>query len=520
MTSFDVTNGVNFLQNQSRFLTSQISDHSSWISLQTPKIQTPSLVLQWNESLQFWLARANLAPTTTSRFLYYFHLWIYQIYLWLQPSKHTILPSWMQSYLWVSLPYTSPLMDPVFYAGYLYLQSALPSNSMTLQELQDLWNTSHTSSSFLLSSPLALWIESITQSFFYKTQEDGSQSSTNDTFPSPYIPPVSPANGEWRPIRVPNGTFTNSWNIPWVNDSDPTTYSTQSFATPQWGGVKGYEWHRTNGENYPSFVQSVLNVYLPEIQDPDKLNNQMNQVLNMQETMNTRDQAIAEFWEDGSQTAKPCGKWNWLVRAYSRASGYTEVQNLEVLFGLNACMANAFIIAWDIKRTYLGERPVSYLRRELTSMFSGWRGKTMGIGTIDPTQPNESFLPYQEPTFVTPPFPGFISGHSTISSAAATFLTMYTKNENMSKLQIQIVAQDRTVKQGTMTTFGRFIFEKQQLQYANGTTDVILMWPTWKDAADEAGMSRLKGGIHILADHQAAVEIGEWIAQQTYSYFK
>ena len=158
MTSFDVTNGVNFLQNQSRFLTSQISDHSSWISLQTPKIQTPSLVLQWNESLQFWLARANLAPTTTSRFLYYFHLWIYQIYLWLQPSKHTILPSWMQSYLWVSLPYTSPLMDPVFYAGYLYLQSALPSNSMTLQELQDLWNTSHTSSSFLLSSPLAPWI--------------------------------------------------------------------------------------------------------------------------------------------------------------------------------------------------------------------------------------------------------------------------------------------------------------------------------------------------------------------------
>jgi hypothetical protein len=95
----------------------------------------------------------------------------------------------------------------------------------------------------------------------------------------------------------------------------------------------------------------------------------------------------------------------------------------------------------------------------------------------------DRWMPYQASNFVTPPFPGFTSGHSTYSRSAAEFLTAYTGSAYFP---------------GGLKTK---TFPAGWLRFEDGPeTDVTFTWATYFDAADEAGVSRIWGGIHPRAD--------------------
>jgi hypothetical protein len=101
------------------------------------------------------------------------------------------------------------------------------------------------------------------------------------------------------------------------------------------------------------------------------------------------------------------------------------------------------------------------------------------------------WVPYQRPTFVTPSFAGYVSGHSTFSRAAAEVLTAITGSE---------------LFPGGL---GEFRIEPDSLEFEAGPDDeVVLQWATYADASDEAGISRLYGGIHVRADDLRGREIG------------
>jgi membrane-associated phospholipid phosphatase len=114
----------------------------------------------------------------------------------------------------------------------------------------------------------------------------------------------------------------------------------------------------------------------------------------------------------------------------------------------------------------------------------GWRPNivdpsTTHLGWILGTR----WTPYQLPTFVTPSFQGYISGHSTFSRAAAEVLTSMTGSEYFPG-----GLAERTITAGTF-------------KIENGpNADLVLQWATYYDAADQAGQSRLFGGIHVQAD--------------------
>lgn len=93
-------------------------------------------------------------------------------------------------------------------------------------------------------------------------------------------------------------------------------------------------------------------------------------------------------------------------------------------------------------------------------------------------------MPYQADVYITPPFPGYTSGHSTFSRAAAEILTSITGDEYFPGGIAEFTAVQDT-----------------SLGFENGPSeDIILQWATYYDAADEAGISRLYGGIHVEAD--------------------
>ena len=113
----------------------------------------------------------------------------------------------------------------------------------------------------------------------------------------------------------------------------------------------------------------------------------------------------------------------------------------------------------------------------------------------------ERWWPYQRPTFVTPPFAGYVSGHSTYSRAAAEVMTLYTGSEYFpgGKSGFEVKANEFLV------------FEE------GPSVDMTLEWATYRDASDQCSLSRIWGGIHPPADDIPGRLIGMEIGPDAFS---
>ena len=271
---------------------------------------------------------------------------------------------------------------------------------------------------------------------------------------------------------------------------------------------------------------------------------------------------LAEFWADGPDTETPPGHWFTLLNYVSdhpqfekRFQGQGEVLDplewdVKSYFILGGGMHDSAISAWSIKGWYDYIRPISAIR----SMAKRGQSTDMGLDNYhvagiplienyievveegDPLAGNanrhlgkiklytwkghdyisdtdtdlagvgwilaEDWYPYQRPTFVTPPFAGFVSGHSTYSRAGAELMTMITGNEFFP---------------GGM---GEFVAKKNEfLVFEEGpSVDVVLQWATYRDASDQTSLSRIWGGIHPPADDIPGRLIGKEVAESTFSF--
>ena len=116
----------------------------------------------------------------------------------------------------------------------------------------------------------------------------------------------------------------------------------------------------------------------------------------------------------------------------------------------------------------------------------------------------ENWVPYQRDNFVTPPFAAYVSGHSTFSRGAAEVFALFTGSEYF----------PGGLGEATFLADDFLVFE------TGPTTDVTLQWATYFDAADEAGISRLWGGIHVPADDFAGRIMGAYIGQNAYEHIQ
>ncbi|MEX0928069.1 MAG: hypothetical protein WDZ53_01600, partial [Balneolales bacterium] len=238
---------------------------------------------------------------------------------------------------------------------------------------------------------------------------------------------------------------------------------------------------------------------------------------------------LAEFWADGPDTETPPGHWYTIL---NHVTGHTEFEkkfrgdgrtlddlewDVKSYFTLGGAVHDAAIAAWGIKGRYDYTRPVSAIRwmadrgqssdpgkagfnPEGIPLYEGsielvregdplagaenehvgkiklntWRGheyiedpetETAGVGWILA----ENWWPYQRPTFVTPPFAGFVSGHSTFSRSAAEVMTLLTG--------------DPFFPGG----LGEFHAPANEfLVFEDGPEEtVILQWATYRDASDQ-----------------------------------
>jgi hypothetical protein len=233
--------------------------------------------------------------------------------------------------------------------------------------------------------------------------------------------------------------------------------------------------------------------------------------------------ALAEYWADGPRSETPPGHWNSVANEVSDSPGFqrriggrgAEVERLEwdvkLYLALNGAVHDAAVAAWGLKGHYDSARPISMIRYlagngllpTMPDLVERRRGETFvrawaGFPKDPATQASGvrwiravDWVPYQLPTFVTPAFAGYVSGHSTFSRAAAEVLTAFTGSSFFPGGLHEV-----PVPRGT-------------LKIEQGPSrDLTLQWATYYDAADAAGTSRLYMGIHVPPDDLAGRRVG------------
>ena len=112
----------------------------------------------------------------------------------------------------------------------------------------------------------------------------------------------------------------------------------------------------------------------------------------------------------------------------SRRDRHSLDRDAKLFFALNNALLDASITAWDAKRQWDSVRPITAVRwLKRGQLVRAWGGPYQGTKTIR----GEDWLPYQPATFPTPPFPEYISGHSTFSAAAAAVLQDFTGKDDL-----------------------------------------------------------------------------------------
>lgn len=270
---------------------------------------------------------------------------------------------------------------------------------------------------------------------------------------------------------------------------------------------------------------------------------------------------LAEFWADGPDSETPPGHWFTIMNYVSdhpetvkKFNGQGPVLSdlewdVKSYLALGGAMHDAAVNTWGIKGYYDYLRPISAIRYmaskgqstdpnlpnfdphglplipglieqiEFADPILGngdvavgdikvrsWKGPDYindpetDIAGVDWISAKK-WWPYQRPTFVTPPFAGYLSGHSTFSRAAAETLTLITGDSFFP---------------GGMGTFN--VAQNNFLVFEQGPSEnLVLQWATYQDASDQTSLSRIWGGIHPPIDDIRGRIIGDQIGKDAFA---
>ncbi|TVQ59791.1 MAG: phosphatase PAP2 family protein [Phycisphaerales bacterium] len=257
----------------------------------------------------------------------------------------------------------------------------------------------------------------------------------------PYTPGDQP--GQWRP--TPPG------NAPGL--------------LPQWGSVTPFG-IKTGSQFQPDGPPDLASqAYADSL-------NQVKALGRIDSATRTQEQTeIALLWAAGAGTVTPPGMWNNIAQQVATGAGNTITENARLFAMLNVALADAAIAAWDCKYVDDFWRPLTAIHEADTDGNA-----------------QTSADPDWAPLIATPPFPAYVSGHSTFSAAAATILAAFFGTDAMS---FDVTIDDQP---GLMRSFDSF----------------------WA-AAEEAGISRIYGGIHFDFDNFDGLMMGQGVGDYIFA---
>lgn len=284
------------------------------------------------------------------------------------------------------------------------------------------------------------WGQSVANAImaFSETDREGSDQS-RVPFPADYFPPSG--TGLWQPT---------------IPDNTPALF-------PYWGRVRTFAAKNNDLVSLPpvhSYSTDPQSGYYQEHME----------VLNTVKNMTPENHWIAEFWSDDltGMTFSPPARIFAIANQVISAEKFGMEETLHLYCRLGIALNDAAVAAWNSKYIYNIERPVDYIRRHIDPAFSPILGEAIGTPGL------------------TPPFPGYPSGHSTFAGAGLRLFEHYFG----ANYEITDVCH-----------YGRNEFDGYPRTFNS-----------WREMMEENAYSRIPLGVHIRMDCAEGLRLGNQIA--------
>ena len=425
--------------------------------------------------------------------------------------------------------------EAMSYSAYRVLLNLFPEQKAIFDGVMEELGYDPNFSSIDAATPAGIGIISAQALLNYRVRDGANQlgdASNSDGTPYSDYTGYQPSN---KPGQIKN---IEQWTPDILIDdsSIDEEFISQEFLTPHWGKVTPFALEDGN-QLRPDPPQPFLLVegevdleaktitledgvvldITPELVgtliDPEFIA-QAEEVVEYSANLSDEQKLIAEFWEDGGGTSFPPGTWMTFGQYVSARDDNTLDEDAEMFFCLGNAVFDAGIATWESKVYYDYTRPIGAVKAlgELGLIgeynwdlggyaIKAYNGESRETQTILATD----FITYQTPNAdYSPPFAEYTSGHSAFSAAGAEVLQYYTGSDYFG---------------------GAIAFSPGESRFEPGITPtetVTLEWDTFSEAADEAGMSRLYGGIHFsegdLNGRQLGREVGSAVIEQTQFY--
>ncbi len=307
---------------------------------------------------------------------------------------------------------------------------------------------------------------------------------------------VEGSNGEpyfdytnYNPVNsADENTDINRWQPKYFSDGKGGQYA-PGCLTPYWQKVK------------PIALKSAdqFRPGPPPMVGSEQLKKEVKEVIDLQANLTDEDKALVEFMRDGPQSVQQAGHWLKFAQDVSRRDKHTLDEDVKMYFLTEVTAMDAFIASWDSKMFYDYARPYALVHDYYQDqVIKAWGGPS--AGTIE--MKGQEWRPYSPEEFLCPPFPSYVSGHSTISGACAEALRLFTGSDEFGE-EVELVP-------GLLTEIDPKYYGKP----------VMLKFPTFTETANMAGISRVMGGYHIQADNIAGLELGRNVANETWKFYQ
>lgn len=491
--------------------------------------ESPTISILWDQAVQQVVMDTKVGPTIAARAYAIVHTAMFDAWAAYDPlAIATQLGDDLQRP--VAENTLAHKTEAMSYAAYAVLMELFPSETDTFTELMHElgYAPGHPTDERSMAAHIGQRSAAALMAF---RRQDGANQTGEDPRGEPGIP-YSDTSGYEPDNDVGQSQVIDRWTPERVPIDAPPGEAKriQQFLTPHWGEVQSFSLE-ANDQFRPVAPQpflleegtvdlddrtinladgSVVNIrrgLVGEVINPAFIE-QAEQVVEASANLSDRQKLIAEFWEDAGGTSFPPGTWMTFGQFVSARDDHTLDEDAQLFFALGNAVFDASIATWEAKRYYDYARPVRVIRDlgelGLIGQFDAelggyaipaWAGVEQGTQTILA----KDFLPYQTPgSDPSPPFAEYVSGHSTFSAAGATILELFANSDEF----------DAAV------TFapGSSRFEPGYTPH----TPITLDWPTFSGAANEAGRSRIYGGIHFPEADLYGRQLGQQVAAEVF----
>ena len=435
----------------------------------------PSVVIGWNQTLNAAMAAARLGPTVAARAVSMVHEAVYNAwaaYDWRADFSVPGLekrPWWEADVKWQTIA--------VSHAAYAVLVDLFP-----VQQPAFAATLANLTANLPVDQPQGITAVQVGQqagqALLIQRHNDGANQLGNLNGGAAY--------SDWTGYQSVNGPDSvvdpTRWQPLRIQTSPLATPVVQVFLSPHWGRVRPFA--------LPSGA-----ALRPELGNPAPSMDEMTQLIKLSAKLDDTDKATIDFFANNPGSITPPGQWTKITEMVSANDGNTLAQDVKLFFAVAQAALDASIACWEAKRFYDSVRPITAINYYFRNQsILAWAGPGQSAQWIL----GQNWKPYQRPTNPSPPFPEFISGHSTFSGAASTVLAGI---------------------RGDKITLN-FTFPKGGVPWDQSVpaAPVPLSWPSLSATAKAAGFSRRLGGIHFergdLAGRRVGRQVGNLVLER------